>query len=377
MFIICPKCSAKYKIPEGIQLESGQKLKCSACNFVFSKGEEAPLVLEEATESSTLTSTPELKTTPADSLPEAFQPVDTPPTKQKKGVGIVFLYLIFVIALCVLGWMYRDSLKPSMQAVFPSLTLDEAKIPPKARQNALPVRPKRVEPVNQPTVTVSELPQKEERPNKPPKKRTFQKGKPIKARPGVEKEIPVIAAEPTVPQPIVTPEITAPATETTVPKTTVSLTETTASETTVPETETAIPAPIKPEIILPEPTLDSQPAPILPEPTPEIVPLFEVIEAPLPAATAEDLTVNTISFRIEPTEEGVEQVLIEGQIQNNAQDKKSIPVLTVLAVNKEGQILAQKKVHTAGDDLESGAQIPFYTSLTPAPADLDHIEVQF
>ena len=363
MFIICPKCSAKYKIPEGIQLESGQKLKCSACNFVFSKGEEAPFVLEEATESSTLTSTPELKTTPADSLPEAFQPVDTPPTKQKRGVGIVFLYLIFVIALCVLGWMYRDSLKPSMQAVFPSLVLDEAKIPPKARQNALPVRPKRVEPVNQPVVTVSELPQpvvtvselpqKEELPNKPPKKRTFQKGKPIKARPGIEKEIPVVAAEPTVHQPIVTPEIT------------------------VPETETAIPVPSNPEIILPEPTLDSQPAPILPEPTPEIVPLFEVIEAPLPAATTKDLTVNTISFRIEPTEEGIEQVLIEGQIQNNAQDKKSIPVLTILAVNKEGQILAQKKVHTAGDDLESGAQIPFYTSLIPAPADLDHIEVQF
>ena len=356
MFIICPKCSAKYKIPEGIQLESGQKLKCSACDFVFLKGEEAPLTLDNTVPQSEspaagvfsepLHSADELKTTPADSLPEAFKPVDTP--KKKKGVGLVFLYLIFVAALCALGWMYRDSLKPSMQTAFPSLTLDETKIPPKVRQNALPVRPKKVKPVNQPTIQVEDLAKAE------PVKSTPKKAPEKMPKKPVEKPAAVVAKAP-VPEPPTPQE------------------KPIMAEVKEPVAEA--------EIVLPEPALNAQPIPVMPDPIivpePEVVPLFEVIEEPLPAATAAELSVNAITFRIEPTEEGIDQVLIEGQIQNTALQKKSVPVLTVLAVNKDGQILAQKKVHTAGDSLDAGAQISFYTSMIPAPADLDHIEVQF
>ena len=94
MLIICPKCSAKYRIPEGISLDDGQKMKCSACGHVFTKGEEAPLLLDEPlrqvqpppkseTPISEAFSTPlytqpthSAETIAVDSLPEAFQPVE-------------------------------------------------------------------------------------------------------------------------------------------------------------------------------------------------------------------------------------------------------------------------------------------------------------
>ena len=35
MFVICPKCAAKYQIPAEIALKEGQKVQCSACQHVF------------------------------------------------------------------------------------------------------------------------------------------------------------------------------------------------------------------------------------------------------------------------------------------------------------------------------------------------------
>ena len=35
MFITCPKCSAKYKIPSEINFNEGKKLQCSACQNIF------------------------------------------------------------------------------------------------------------------------------------------------------------------------------------------------------------------------------------------------------------------------------------------------------------------------------------------------------
>ena len=415
MFIICPKCSAKYKIPEGIQLESGQKLKCSACDFVFLKGEEAPLSLDEPvisgessasteptieTFSEPLHPASELKATPADSLPDAFKPVDAPAQKSKKGIGIILLYFILVMALCALGWMYRDSLKPSMQTAFPSLVLDENKIPPKARQNALPVRPQKVEPVNQPAVQVTDLPQADKMNKIPQRVAPKQNVQPQRVKTDMNsKTLPKSARPNLPPQRPTYPNKNIPPKTGTAPKTGVNSLPTPTDKTIAPKPviETQVPTPskpnlepkkiipvqqpVEPEIVLPEPALNSEPIPVFPEPVmipeQEVVPLFEIMETPLPAGTAGELSVNTISFRVEPTEEGVDQVLIEGQIQNMTANKKSVPVLTLLAVNKEGQILARKKVHTAGDDLEAGAQLPFYTSIMPAPAELDHIEVEF
>ena len=48
MFVICPKCGAKYQIPAEITLKDGQKMQCSACEhyFVFKKD-----IFEEKNES--------------------------------------------------------------------------------------------------------------------------------------------------------------------------------------------------------------------------------------------------------------------------------------------------------------------------------------
>ena len=398
MFIICPKCSAKYKIPEGIQLQSGQKLKCSACDFVFLKDEETPFVLENpvlSDDASTPLEQPgvafseplhpasELKATPADSLPEAFKPIDTTPEKKKKGVGIVFLYLIFLAILCYIGWMFRDSLKPAIQTSFPSLAIDEAKIPPRIRQNALPVRPRKTVPLKQPVVEVKELTKESNIEKVPPPKAVFKEE--TKSPSKIEQKKVKKDAFETAPKNSLKETLAIPPEEVVL--------QHTKKDDFKPEVKVIVPEavvvpvvehlnqPIEPKVVLPEPTLNSEPMPIMPEPIivpePEIVPLFEIIDTPVPAGTAQELSVNKVSFRIEPTEEGVDQVLIEGQIQNNSPDKKSIPVLTVLAIDKEGHTLTQKKVHTSGDDLEAGGQMPFYTSLLPAPKNIDHIEVEF
>ena len=104
MFIICPKCSAKYRIPDDILLEKGQKLKCSACNHIFFKGDEAPLELGDFTSESVSEtaiaqneeapfSTPMYRTEIAkisqkvNPLPEAFQPVES---KQKQSLWLSY-----------------------------------------------------------------------------------------------------------------------------------------------------------------------------------------------------------------------------------------------------------------------------------------------
>ena len=128
MFIICPKCSAKYRIPDDILLEKGQKLKCSACGHIFFKGDEAPLNLGDFTQDfpqKTPTISNEaapfsepmyqpkdsLTTEEEQTLPEAFQPIET---KQKKQIWIIPIYIIFILGLCAAGWIYHDSLKPSL-----------------------------------------------------------------------------------------------------------------------------------------------------------------------------------------------------------------------------------------------------------------------
>ncbi|MDY6407306.1 MAG: zinc-ribbon domain-containing protein [Pseudomonadota bacterium] len=374
MFIVCPKCAAKYKIPEGIQLESGQKLKCSACDFVFMKGEEAPLILDEAfipsqdseAESSTqgpfskpLYTAQELKSSPADSLPEAFQPVAEPP-KKKRGIILALLYVVLVVVLCAMGWMFRDSLKPSFQTNFSSFMPDESKIPPKIRQNALPVRPKKVQPAFQPVVEVSKLSQLDA-----PKRETGGQPTPSKKvdameikRPlapmKVEKDLPVPTDKNAIPTPV--------------------------SDLSL-EQERKVSPTAQSEIVAPDMNLAGQNDWNMPEPItlnePDVVPLFEVLDTPVPAGTPAELSVTGITFKVEPTEDGLGQVLIEGQIQNNVSEPRSVPVLTVVAVNKEGQRLIQKKVHTATDSVGGGEQIPFYTSLSPVPDTLDHIEVEF
>ena len=45
MLVTCPKCSARYEVPPEISLKTGQKVQCSACEYVF---ELAPVAEETA-----------------------------------------------------------------------------------------------------------------------------------------------------------------------------------------------------------------------------------------------------------------------------------------------------------------------------------------
>ena len=382
MFIICPKCSAKYKIPEGIILENGQKLKCSACNFVFMKGEEEPLILEPKMKSeepvtdsqpsvlenktgepnneipfinqefpvvgNTSSALDEIK---VDSLPEAFQPVEAP--KSKKGLWLIPIYILSILALCWAGWTFRDSLKPSFKETFSHLSnLKKEASPAEKALNSIAPKP-----VTSTKVVVQPLdePQKRERANKSKKINldTIQEVKsPVPVQNTAEAEI-------VKPEPIKS-----------------DVTEEVASVISEKKEQ--------PEVIdIFTEEAPSEPLNSIDTIEPDTLPLFDIVEETKPVEPLEittkkqDLVVNNLSFRIEVNSEGLEQVLIEGEIQNTGSKAHTVPPFDVLILDKENEILNQKKIQLSTNRLEANQTAPFYTSLVPAPQEIDHIDIRF
>ena len=119
MFVICPKCAAKYQIPAEITLKNGQKVQCSACQHVFHFEKEEVLVQNESF--SNLLQEPEdaiLKETELierkekivieTQLPEVFHPLK-PIETQKTHSWLLTLLLAVLLVLLVVGfWLYRD-----------------------------------------------------------------------------------------------------------------------------------------------------------------------------------------------------------------------------------------------------------------------------
>ena len=351
MFIICPKCSAKYQIPEGITLQEGQKLKCSACDFVFLKGEESPLVLEQPIVQEPAEATTEAFSTPLytqpDSenqatspsnipLPEAFQPVSNP-AKSRTYLWFIPIYIILIIALCMMGWHFRGTLKPSIKEIVPKVKI-EKNIPMQERK--------------------AEVKQPVKESVKPAVQQKKENVTPIikpKQSVAVEKEV-----------------MTTP-------------TDTTLAFKTIPATEKGVK-----EMLPSEPIRQAEPHPqvnpnqpvittdlMLPSPEEELVPLFEAIAEPVSTATKEELELTQISFKITPNEQGMEQLLVEGLLQNKTDVLRSVPALTVVLFDKDNNILNRKKVHLDNERLEPKQALPFYTGITPVPAGVNHIDVQF
>ncbi len=346
MFIICPKCAAKYQIPEGINLQEGQKLKCSACDFVFSKGEESPLVLDqpivqEPTEtvtdafSSPLYKHPDSEipttTTQSTPLPEAFQPVANP-EKSRIYLWFIPIYIILIIALCMMGWHFRDSLKPSIQEIVPQVNIE-----------------KNI--AKQETITETNRPEESIKPTIPQKK---------------EKTKPAI--KPTQSVTVEKEEIFVPIDTTVTPKT-LPITEQIIQE-TIPQTEPQNQVNPNQPLIITDLILP-------PQEEEELVPLFEAITDPIPIAGKEELAVTQISFKIAPNEQGIEQLLVEGSIQNGSSALRSVPPLTVVLFNKDNIVLTRKKIHVDTEHLAPEQILPFYTGITPVPSGVDHVEVQF
>lgn len=351
MFIICPKCSAKYRIPDDILLEKGQKLKCSACNHIFFKGDEAPLELGDFTSASvseTATaqneeapfSTPMYRTEIAkisqkvNPLPEAFQPVES---KQKQSLWLIPIYIIIILALCTAAWIYHDSLTPSLSGLFPNRTTYTNPTIQK-RHPALRVKTNRVK--EEKLNPISPVP------NVPKTKKTIQFPK------------PAITIESQTAQPVVKP---------TVP-------EKTTMETINPPvdfnpTDMGSAAKSPNEEILPN---DDQP---LVEEIKTTIPPVQPIN--LSTLDQNNFKAVSVTFKSEPDKNGQNQLLIEGQIQNITPLNQEGPSFTVKAINREGRILAEKKIKTTVGIIKPQEVVPFYTGIAPAPDSVDHIEIDF
>lgn len=125
MFITCPKCSAKYKIPSEINFNEGKKLQCSACQNIFKFSlkdskqdepnkeslippEDAVLTITEQTEQIMIREKePERK---KNSLPEAFCPVKISSPKGKKNYFLICVCIVILFILALSGWVFRDLL---------------------------------------------------------------------------------------------------------------------------------------------------------------------------------------------------------------------------------------------------------------------------
>lgn len=342
MFIICPKCAAKYQIPDGITLQEGQKLKCSACDFIFLKGEESPLILEQpvirepaetATEafSTPLYTQPDSDnqtTNPANMpLPEAFQPVSNP-AKSRTYLWFIPIYIILIVALCMMGWHFRDSLKPSFKEIIPKTKIEKQVREQKTESNKQikenPVIPKET------TVSKQVSPQP---PQQVKETKIHQPQTVLEVPPAIPLQDKIEKKQPTE---------------------------------TIKETEVL-------EQALPEQPVHTL---VLP-PEEELVPLFEAIAPPVSTATKEELEITQISFKIAPNEQGTEQLLVEGFLQNKTDALRSVPALTVVLFDKDNNILNRKKIHLDNERLEPKQALPFYTGITPVPLGVNHIDVQF
>ncbi len=395
MFIICPKCSAKYRLPDDIDLKEGQKLKCSACGLVFEKGQEAPFVLERpesfvpdqgiSTEESKPQNNPPpewtapeyvsggqsgaapavsddeifrtpmfdraiaagnreaagLNVSPAsfcrsgDIIPEAFVPVgsSSPKTSKKSGLVLVVIYLVAIIGFCCAAWHYRDMLMPAFYSFMPRPT-NEHTIRPVAREN-VPVTENVSNSVEKSTVVQLE------------KKKSPDEAIPVKEEAvvldksdrGMEEVVKTVPVENIVIEPVVLP---------------------------------AAPIPVNPaevgvvvgEAVSAQPVFDAEP-------------LFDIVAEPVPTASENELSIQDVHFRIVPDEGAGEQLLVEGTLRNTASDSRSIPVLTATVWSGNSQILGQKKVHVTQEQIGAGQIVSFYTSFTPAPVGASHVDVTF
>ena len=348
MFIICPKCSAKYRIPEGISLDDGQKMKCSACGFVFMKGKEAPFLLEESLQqtqkaesensASEAFSTPlftqpitPAEDAPADSLPEAFHPIAV--KDRKTHPWAILFYLIVIIGLCIAGWTYRDLLKPNMGDFW---TISSNKPSGSSR-----LKQTRKENLSQKQPTLK----KETKSKQQPSSLNRSGSVPVKPQSVPKKQknsdkgMEIVADLKSVP----------------------------------PQSNTVVELKDKP--ISPVSTKDAAPdiPPSLDNADEEVqIPLFTGPEK-IPEA---NLIIDKISFQVKPDESGNQQLLVEGLLQNTGSEVQSVFPLIVQVFNKDNFLLTEKKIHVDVEQLLPGQSIPFYTGITPVPTDVDHVDVK-
>ncbi len=438
MFIICPKCFAKYKLPCNIDLKEGQKLKCSACGLIFEKGQEAPFVLENPIprktsmevderplnnpppewtkpdsagldkktqesldgdvfntpmfshaaamsnqEAAGLNVLPASLDRPCDVIPEAFVPVGEKDKKNlKKGsLFLVVVYLLAIVVFCGAAWHYREMLMPAFYSFMPP-PAKERFVPPVVKINKVKADVASVSedgkmiPKTPAETTGNRLVKKQEKGQNQsiqiePKKSSDSSGPQVKQNDVLqERAVPVAVA----PVPLAT--VNPAETELNLGQNKGELVQKNTFNQQSDERINSEPLseqqPIKGHSMT-----DSSNVPSNAETKADTTPLFDVVTDPVPTALESELIVQNVRFQVFPDEQGKSQLLIEGTLHNTAAEKRSVPVLKATVWDVNSQILGQKKVHVTQDQIEAGQVISFYTSFTPAPEGVSHVDVTF
>jgi predicted Zn finger-like uncharacterized protein len=121
MFVICPKCAAKYQIPAEIALKEGQKVQCSACQHVFHFEKKQTIEENESVfDAPQIPNDPILKETEVviktekvitqTTLPEVFHPLKPMEQKKSQSWTLTLILAVVLLVLIVAFWLYRDSL---------------------------------------------------------------------------------------------------------------------------------------------------------------------------------------------------------------------------------------------------------------------------
>lgn len=128
MLITCPKCSVQYKIPEGVHIPAGKKMKCSNCQHMFVLNAENPQEVVEETpvdlsqpvdvnpvmedEIASTSVFAEDDTFKPEELPQPFMPLVPAVIEEKRTVGVwaLIISVLLLVSLAVVGVVYRDVL---------------------------------------------------------------------------------------------------------------------------------------------------------------------------------------------------------------------------------------------------------------------------
>ena len=159
MLITCPKCSVQYKIPEGVYVPAGKKMKCSNCQHVFTLNENVeeqnkveevldspqqididPVVEEEGAPEAVFAEDEVFK---AEEVPQPFVPVTPAVTEEKKSVGVwaALISMLILIVLIGAGVLYKDVLFGQWLNIAPALAPQNKIQRPNENVDSKPVAP--------------------------------------------------------------------------------------------------------------------------------------------------------------------------------------------------------------------------------------------
>ncbi len=342
MLIICPKCFAQYNVPYLADSKKNQEYHCTNCNHYFvadpqedvpdsdsmttvsrvvslsaaypeTTGQTVPLKMPSCLEEP-VRQEPRALNPDLGYIPEEFKPVPVP-KKKKSSVLIVFAYLAIIGAVGYVCYVHRDLIWEQFKGVW-----SDTGLPSLDTAVVVPVDKPMVElAAEQPASaeiqpSVLEDVQAEPQPVAPVQPET--------------KPTPVAAARPVNPVALAMAERLA--------------------------------------IAVAEPT----------HVTPTVAPVPAV--QTLDMATLKDvLKIEDISYQLGPNADGVNQLLIQGNLVNTDLAVVQSPDLMAVVYDKQDMVVARKHIVPSQKTIEGNTKEQFHTSVIPAPENVGRIEVNF